>query len=117
LVKEHIITFILNDYVVHDHIISHHLPHGLIAPYSLRVPNNSLSRLEHIKCPLHILPTSLLFTRKPLTFLFFRVVDSLHTDGDLHVGVSELLATCACRSFSLAAWYSRHFLDLARSVS
>jgi hypothetical protein len=40
-----------------------------------------------------------------------------HTGGDLHGGVSELLATCACRSFRSAAWSSRRSSDLARSVS
>jgi hypothetical protein len=40
-----------------------------------------------------------------------------HTGGDLHDGVSELMASCACRSFRSAAWSSRRSLDLARSVS
>lgn len=39
-----------------------------------------------------------------------------HTGGDLHGGVSELLATCACRSFRSAGWSSHRSSDLARSV-
>jgi hypothetical protein len=37
--------------------------------------------------------------------------------GDLHGGVSELVATCACRSFRSAVWSSRRSSDPARSVS
>ena len=40
-----------------------------------------------------------------------------YTSEDLHGGASELMATCAARSFRLAAWSSRHSSDLARSVS
>jgi hypothetical protein len=36
--------------------------------------------------------------------------------NDLHSGVSELMATCAYRSFRSAAWSSRRSSDLARFV-
>jgi hypothetical protein len=39
-----------------------------------------------------------------------------HTGGDFH-SVSELMATCACRSFRSAALPSRRSSDLARSFS
>jgi hypothetical protein len=40
-----------------------------------------------------------------------------HTGGDLHGGVSEFMATCACRSLRLTAWSSRCSSNLGRSVS
>jgi hypothetical protein len=40
-----------------------------------------------------------------------------HIGGDLHDGVSELMASYACRSFRSVAWSSRRSLDLARSNS
>jgi hypothetical protein len=39
-----------------------------------------------------------------------------HTGGILHGGVSELMVSCACRSFRSVVWSSRHSSDLARSV-
>jgi hypothetical protein len=40
-----------------------------------------------------------------------------HTGGVLHGGVSQLMASCASRSFRSAAWSSRRSSDLARFVS
>jgi hypothetical protein len=40
-----------------------------------------------------------------------------HTGGDLHGGVSELVAMFSCRSFRSVAWSSRCSSDLARSIS
>jgi hypothetical protein len=40
-----------------------------------------------------------------------------HIDDDLHGGVSELMATCARRSFRSTTWSSRRSSDLARSIS
>jgi hypothetical protein len=45
----------LDDYVVHDHTIIHHLPHLILTPGKSRVPNNSKSRLEHTNYMLGIL--------------------------------------------------------------
>jgi hypothetical protein len=39
-----------------------------------------------------------------------------HTSGDLHGGISELMAMCACRSLRSTTWSSRRSLDLANSV-
>ena len=39
-----------------------------------------------------------------------------HTGGDLHGGVSELMAMFACWSFRSTAWSSRRSSDLARSI-
>jgi hypothetical protein len=40
-----------------------------------------------------------------------------HTGGDLHGGISKLMATGACRYLRSIAWFSRCSSDLARSVS
>jgi hypothetical protein len=80
LVVHTIIVLLLNDYAVHDHTSNHVLQHYLL-PCRTRVPNNSPARLQHIKCPLHNLPSSFLIFSKPILFLVFRIVDCLHKCG------------------------------------
>jgi hypothetical protein len=41
LVMYTFITLILNDYVVRDHISSHHFPHGIVTPRFIWVQKNS----------------------------------------------------------------------------
>jgi hypothetical protein len=41
LLKEAIITLVLNNHVVHDHTSNPDLPHGVIAPCFSKVSNNS----------------------------------------------------------------------------
>jgi hypothetical protein len=40
-----------------------------------------------------------------------------HTRGELHGGISEVIAMCVVRSLISATWSSRRSSDLARSVS
>jgi hypothetical protein len=80
LVIDVVIPLILNDHIVHDGTSSHHIPHPLRTPSSSRVPNNSPPWLKHTKCPLHILPCSLLLF-KPFAFLISRVTHCLDKGG------------------------------------
>src|SRR3989337_2976847 len=78
-VKHWLFLLALNDHVVQDDTASHDLPHLIFRPGLSRVPDNSKSRLKHTKCPLDILPASLLNLRKVgLLASWHRVSDSLH---------------------------------------
>src|ERR1041385_695755 len=59
-VKHWLLFLALNDHVVQDDTTIHHLPYLRFRPGQSGVSDNSKSRLEHTKCPLYILPASLL---------------------------------------------------------
>ena len=59
-VKHWLFLLALNDHVVEDDTAGHDLPHLIFRPGLSGVPDNSNSKLEHTKCPLDILPASLL---------------------------------------------------------
>jgi hypothetical protein len=85
LIIDTIITLLLNDHVVHDHISSHDLPHLLNNLLLSSVTNNGPTRLENTKCSLHIFPTSLLFFRKPTVFLLSGITMCLHKNRPLQI--------------------------------
>jgi hypothetical protein len=51
-------TFVLNDYVMHDHTNHHDVPIDLLLPELRRTSHNSKLGLQNLKCSLHILPSS-----------------------------------------------------------
>jgi hypothetical protein len=81
LVIHAVITLLLNYHVLHDHIRSYDPPCVLSALCSGMLPNNSPTRLEHMKWPLDIFPHSLLLFNKPTLFLVFGCVGCLHKYG------------------------------------
>jgi hypothetical protein len=81
LVIHSVITFLLNDHVcvitqpvMTSHIFS--LLHVLA-----RCRTISQREMDHTKCPLYNLPSSLLLFSKPTLFLVFSLVDCLHKFG------------------------------------
>jgi hypothetical protein len=83
LVIEAIITLILNYYHLIEAIIKlilnyHHLSHGLIAPCSSRVPDNSPQVIGAHQITSPHLSNKLLVLSQTSIFLFFRVVDCVY---------------------------------------